>query len=1287
MIRVNYSTPKAGSARAQSKQSEPKDVEPKEFFQARGSSGGWEPPGRVAPPGAEHKVIEAASPPEPGVAAQADAPDSHGDWGGKVAAGVGLALAGFGALAGLASPAQAAEVQMVANVDTTPVHATSIQDVVNRWTANRPLYVIGNPQYQGKPLSAQDMQVFQDAVRKHPNFTIVLVEETRDHLGDERILGPGIGNNQEYLNLRNPATGEHQGAIIMIAFKANTSQGRSIFMRTEPGSLPDKLGVGDDQFFPGGNPGSLGRIFVDGVKNEGLSPGAAIEKVMERVDNTIAQHVAQRVGSAESALTAAESAVDGVKPAVREFQREFGQGGKLGSPDIPGWEAKLRQGREAFAQHDFERATSLAGEVVSSVRTQEQAMAAYRTAPDTARGLQSTLEQVNGDIATLADNSQAQSARNHHGQATSALAAYRQAYEAKDPSFVDHLKSAESHTSQAAGDVKTSRDATELGKKVKLYGTAAVVVAVMATGAVMNHKARKSKGNAKRELDEAVNEISERTQELVALMNKADYHTVAGYTGKTKKLADELVENTANALTLVGGCEKFLAEAETLIDGKGLGGKLQNMFLSGNFDKAVALLTDPEARLQFDTGDSARAVMEENSRASTWRQEILSTGKTRQFEKSLKEVLLAMADSRDTAESIIREIDHKNSEIDQYLNGIETDAQAASQKAADLEEKGKPDGLFTAPSVNSNLLASVLGSADEGGLIAKGRELKVSDPVRAWDDYGTVAKRMTGDADAIVALGNHGRDDLLPTLAKGDEALHPHEVKTDWAHQAKEKLSDQLDLTANTAMRKGVGDDVSGIRKEVDRLGARVNTVVEQDTQRREVSPVQISQAELDVAQARTDIHHLLQEVGAFKQGTPDQVLREPDRDPTDRTTDAHQHLDAIKPRLDVGDIETAGQHLVDIHDLTQDAHRLVSETRLALAEYPDTLFERQQRHVSITDSIPATYQPSFDRIKATYEDKVMGQVAADVGAGDTLADNIKEANEKLDNAHNLTEGARDNHDKAYLLTARDLLNDTDNVLKGAQTNLDSVTKAEALLAEKQQKAEAELGQLEGRVSGTQARSNEHYVRDQAKRLVNETVSHLGGAREAVNRSPKSPYDAESSLSKTEGSRQSAESAIEADHQAYQEAQSAIAGASAAILAAHAAISRAASWSDSDYVSGHGTVSTSVSSSDLSGARSSLATAEALMVTAGIEMGQKEFEDAESHANSAATAAVMATSEAESAISRARSRHSSDVSSARAEVQRREDEERRRRESSSSSGGSSGGWSGGGSSGGSSGGW
>lgn len=976
-----------------------------------------------------------------------------------------------------------------------------------------------------------------------------------------------------------------------------------------------------------------------------------------------AESMLDRLGVGEEAFAQADGTPG---PLLEQFVHAFKEEGK----DIPGALESVMRTMQSTVDAEISRAEAVA----------RQAEVAYREAPGIAAQVRAQLDTVKGQLDGLPNNKSAARARDAYTRASQALERYETQHQAKDPAFSATLNASRNDAATAAQAVTASRDDAAHADLLRKEIAAVVALAVVATGVVANRRASAAGAKAQKELDAAVAEIGARSNELMELLNTADVHEVAAYEGKTKEVADRLRENVVEALTLVGGAQKFLDEANQLVHANGVGA-LRNMFTTGQYNDALALLTDPNRTLSFSLHDASRAVMEKGSKAETWREQILAQGDSRAFQKSLRDVLLAMADSRDAARGNLAEIESKSADINGYLQKVGVAAAKAQSDAAALQQQA-PDGLFTAPSVTTNLMPAVLSSAAEGGLLAKGQTLAARNFVTAWDDCAVPAERMTGDAAAIVTTGSQARQALLPAVTSADAALNANGVKTDWAHTAQESLSNRLDQLANKALRTGVTDDITALGNDVAALKTRVETAVRLDGERREVVPGVITAAESDIEAGRAALSSALKSAGAFKNGTPDQVLREPERDPSTRTSKARGDVEAAKGTLDVGDVDKTDALLTDAREQSADAHRLVAESREAVSAHSATLHEREQRTGAIDVSIPTTYTPALGRIKKTYAGDVLRKVAAEVGAGDTLADSIDRSLAAVTEARQNTASAVTNFDRAWVLASRDDLTAADTSLRQAQGLLEAITHAENVLADRQRGVEQASSALGARYAQTRASAAQSFVRDQARSLMEQADTALRGAQGAVTAHARDPYLAEERIAAAENLRQQVDSAIAADARALEQANRAIASAEGSVVSATAQVGAAAgqswSWSNS-----YGSAHEQVSGLDLAGAYTALAAAGATLARARGEVGAQQYEAAEASAENASAEASQAATAAAFAVSSARSRFDAEVrqlerleaEARRAEEERRAAEARREEEarqasSSSSSGGS-----------------
>lgn len=1343
----------------------------------------------------------------------AQAPASKG----SILSKVGLAAAGALTLAGvmgMASPAMAQSTSVTLQQAQDPVRVNFLQDVVNRFDADQQLYVSGTPTFNGQPISDAEMRGYQEVLAENPNVYLVMVDMNGEKMPvseADYMLSRGVANSEEFLSVRNNELGKRDGVLFMMFFNVEGDPGwREVAMRSE--SLPDDLNVGEKQWAAeDGTPLELLNLFIANAKESGGPAG--LRAVSQRINSTIEQHVRSQVDGPRQMTQQAQTALTELGPQLKQFQEQYGAGGTIGSPDVANWEKWSQQAQEALQANDFATAAELSTRVVEAVGQQQQLMTAYGTAFQAAPGLEAELNALRPGVERF------DQFKDDFVEARDQFEAFETALEAKDPAFAELFESSRDSITSTSSGIKKSEEQAERTRKILIGSAVALGVAGAATALVLNMRARKKRKVAVAALDDAAKRITDRSKELLKLLDQSDYHDMANYEGKTKVVADALLDDVSDGLAMVGGAEMFLEESRNLIENGGLG----NWFFTGKYDQAIGYLTDSEQKLAFSFLDSARKVIEEDSKANTWRDELQKSQGSRVFEKSLEEVLTVMADKTRSAEGRLHDIEEKSSKVVTYLDQVQGQASEVAKGYKELQEAAGESPYFTLEAGTEVLLPRVLGNAQEGGLVAQGRERSARNFVAAWDDYAKPAERLTQEAAQILEVGKEARSGLVPTLEAADAVLNPRGIETGWAHQQAEALSERLDDTANLAMRKGTEQELKALQADLGQLRSHISKVVQVDEQRvaavevidktekmvaqarqeivdslhasgtfegkeagdvlrvekrdpsgwiaearqhlqgadnaldqgktepaqREIATsdeldksvhqlIQVTReatgaiaglskhlagptekavkgadqalnphqvetgwaharydellktldraaevmmakvpdqelqelnqaiagfeqridsvqridverrgaidtvrgSEANVDQARNELFEKLQQAGAFAQGTGDQVLREPERDPSTRTEKANQHLAVIKERLDQGNPERPAGDFKAIGSLTKDADRLVAESRAAFEAYPGTLSERRGRHDSIKATIPMTYQGALKNLQQAYEPEVMQLVAPEVGAGETLSDNIEQAQTLLAQASGETEQAPPQFDQAQLLTARDTLSQSDRTLKSAQAQLDGITQATEVLAQHQKNTEKELSAMDVRFGETRTRSKDRWVRAQAKTRLQEAEGALSTARSAVQQEVKNPYTGRKKLGLAENSRTQVEQTIAADKQQYEAALKAIDDTTQEIGSTQGDIEKAGreKW-HYDSPTGYGTASDNVTTADLRKANGTLAEANKGLGEVKKMVEKQEYEAAQTRAKTVIKTAKDASSQASSAIATARGRY------------------------------------------------
>jgi len=1111
-----------------------------------------------------------------------------------------------------------------------PVFVGNVQNVVDQFSATRQIYVVGNPQYQGQNL---DLKQFEDVLAKHPNAYVVLIAESNNVKNDDYNLSRGIGNHEQFKSVIDQETGQPNGSVFMIYFKVTdqkfieqTGNDRAIYMRSE--QLLDDAGVGENNFVDRETrePRELMQTYVNAVRS-GQSVPQALNQVLDRVDAGVTRHVETSVRGAQASVNQAEQRLGQVNGKVKDFQRQHGSEGTLGQPPVDAWRQQLQSAQQSLKDRDYAKAGQTARQLQGELTQYENQLSQFAQAPQQAQSIRSLIQELEQQVASLPEGAPA---RQSLQEAKQQMAAFQERYDANELDFQPQLQGARQAAERAQNQVESAQSSADAKRNLKLYGSAALGVGMLATALIFNHRARGRKGEAEDELDKALGAMGDRSKELIRVMNDADVQQIAAFTGTTQKLAKELLRDTAEALALMGGGEKILAEATQLIEGDSFGSRLKNMFATGNFDKAVEMLTDPEQQAPYELADAKEVKLEAGSRAEGWRDYLQTMIVSKAGQASFLQMLDQLGHLTQNNDKSTQVLLKESREVGAYLDGVQGQGKKSAEASQALQKQGEGDGLFTAPSITKRLIPAV----DQ--LIEKGHEVKGTDPFRARQEFGSVGERMVGDANEIVGVGRYGRESTLPALARSDAALHPHEIDTKWAHFRKEELSLQLDRSGERAVDAPVQSAVRQLKQDLVSLESQLQSVVKLDEARWNVAQPQIERADQVITTAREGLCTALQAAGVFGDGKPEQVLREPDRDPSAFLYESRQNYGAIKPLLDKGNIEQPPAHLDEVARLTGHVHSLVDQSRQAFEAHPATLGERRQRHQDITHSIPNQFQPSLQRIQEGYtptaQQSVVGEVSHGTSQVKIVGEFLDDTFRLLDRAATISDQADYNYGRAHLLTARDQLQQVNGILVQGQANLNAITGAEKLLGQHQVSAEKELQSLTQRIAETSQRSQAVYVRRQAKELLEQTQQELEKSKAVVFQKPASPYEARQFLANIEQLRTQVENTIRFDQQAYDAANSAIAEAKSLIGSADGDLDKAARTEWNQSIAGYGSVHHAVDPQNLNPARQTVSRSRQELSEAESKIAPQDYEKAKAVAESAQATAQQARTEVQKVV-------------------------------------------------------
>ncbi|MEM9213652.1 MAG: hypothetical protein AAGD25_04830 [Cyanobacteria bacterium P01_F01_bin.150] len=1132
---------------------------------------------------------------------------------------------------------------------TPVVLITGAADAVAKFNASQQLYI------QGSALTPEQINRLLTTLNANPNVFVVIMDYSADAFADDETLSRGIANSAAFESVVNEATGERQGVLLMVYF--DSDQGRMISMRSE--ELPDRLGVGETNFADeNDNPKELLNLFLNATHNEGKDLPGALEVLINRINGTIRQQVTNTIDQAQQTIVQAATALAGFPVTLGQFRSQFQVGGSVGNPNVALWELQLDNARKAIANNNFAEAQKLAQAVTTQISQQEEAMGRYGQAPEIAAQVQQTLDEGAIALTTIPDGPSKQQATQLLNQGQTQLQQFQTQYQTGQIEFWNSLQSAQASSQALVLALDQVRSNIRQVQRQRLVIALVVLSMLVLISIALFIKARNARIDAQKVLRQAKRKIAERTKALFKLMDDAEYHSFKTYTGHTQQHAHTMLGHITDAITLVGGTDVVLAEAERLVTS----GHLTNRFFTGSYKRAIALLTDEKTALPLEKVKSLDAVLnsQETAIADVWRSHLSTKQTTEQTTErnnlqdthhSFQNILDLMTEHREQAVALLEELIKKDSGIADYFNQIEAHAHTTQTQAQTLQSiptpqimsipqtsqalsssaqggaSQDPDSWFKVPTVQSTLIPLVTAS---GGYLAKGRQSMATDPIMAWDHYGDGGDRIAQEARQMIELGTDARNTLLRTLAHADSCLHPHQVSTDWAYSLVRSYSQRLEQLAKDASQNAVEPSITTLDKDVDELDNRLQTVIRQDDDRRTIALQQIQKAEANVASYRQRLWQTLKSLSLFQSGQPDQVLRESDTDPSVPITTAKQHWQSLKNSLERGNVEESQAHLDQIATKTQLAHQWVRDTQAAIQAYPLTLQSHKDRVLTLHRDRQTHYIPILQTMRQQYESIVLDLIAPEVNAGQTIADNGNHAQNLITKATETLKTAVSQMNTAHILAAQTTLNTADRLLTSAYIQLYSIEQASQILAQRQESVGIEYEALRNRCVQTQRDLQASYVRSSTERQWEEVKYQLDRLRDSVRRVPFNPYAASEDLQAGERLRQRLGDAIATDKRTFEKAKSTIRRAESAIQSAENDI-HSASQRHFRYA----TVNTS-------SAQSQLRDAERDLREARRSLQSQHYETSTNEAQSAISDAKRASHEANDAVSRARRAHNAE---------------------------------------------
>ncbi|MCS6958667.1 MAG: hypothetical protein RMK91_01290 [Pseudanabaenaceae cyanobacterium SKYGB_i_bin29] len=724
--------------------------------------------------------------------------------------------------------------------------------------------------------------------------------------------------------------------------------------------------------------------------------------------------------------------------------------------------------------------------------------------------------------------------------------------------------------------------------------------------------------------------LRQKTEELLELMQTADFNVVANYAGETGAIVQKAVNDLNDCLLLLEMGKKILAEAKAIIDRKDILSQIYPFAAT----KAIKLLTDRNTQYRFTPTESPLVA----GAGVGWQEQLANYSRETTMEKSFPDLMEELVQKQRQSHQVLTEVMQKDAEIAGFLTQIEEKGKRLIPIVQPWQRASSPE--FTARQLWQTLIPNVIG---EQGLIAEARQMMQRDPVGVWNRQGKTAERMLQEAERMIAICQQAQSVLIPQTQQTEQMLASNGITTNWLVNILRQLSDRLETFAVNSLNSPCGEGLAQLEQDIVSFREQQQQAIAQDEQRRVILPQQIRDTENIIINSRQEISSIYRQRGISF--TEQQVLVETDRNPSHRVTQAQQELLPLKESLDRGDVQRAATCINKIEGLLKDARDICSDSLTFLNNYTNESNKIKNYKKSVTDKIPLTYRPIADRLQQTYHPDALALVANELECPPTVANILDRVDVELKEVERLTQEANDRYEQGWLLTSRDLIQTGTQKLQGIEVLLEKLPRAEQLLQKKQQEARQAIQQMENDIRYTLDRRHEFYAREQARNLCSRLEIQRRDVNNIITLTPQNPYRVEELILQIRQTQADARRLLDEDQEAWRDAERAIEEAERELSYAESAISQARSASFTYARVNYHRYNVDDESYELREIRSSF--------------NSKAFESARSRAESLAHSLRRITEEAERAIEEAR----------------REDERQRSYYSSSSSdyGGSSGG--------------
>ncbi len=971
------------------------------------------------------------------------------------------------------------------------------------WDAGQHLWVKG--EVGVSPAALDRLERWLDA--EAPNWTVAVLADAagetfraaggRNYSGMDAVehaLGEGLPNQTGFGELRDPRTGEKNGAALAIFLRERK-------FSYSGGEAFDRRGLGEDDWV-----GHLDRPAFRAMSNGGRVVDAVtgtIDEIEGQLTRQIAQEIRRRQdealraermrAQAAEAVARAAAEADSIEAAAQAFRAANGSAvGDLANPRAAAWRARADAAAELLRAGRTAEAAAAATEVAEFRRAYEAMLARHPQAGP-------RFADLNRAIAELDPEGGGWGAAQLE-EARGALAEAQVAHERGESGYEVHLRAAEAAYASAKEEIERAHAAARRRLEAQralavrearreramrglgIGGAGALGAGALGVGFAANRRRRPFKLYAAEALERLQRRFRDSRDRLFALLDRANAVVGSeleldkrGYCGETLELSRDVIAEVDRLFVMSASVERVIGEARGEAVPAGPLGRLHNFFGTARYRRAVALLKD--LPIQFQPGDGVAPLAREDG------DDVRLLGRVEAqegFALTFEELVAQFETLAASAQGKLDTIEQAWAEIDRALDRAQDQIDSAAASASRLADRSEEDGMFPVEALRTKLLPAAQEHLDAA--IAIGN----CDPVGALDDIAE-ADRRSAEAAELLAIIDTTRDERLPRLGDSCAALAGAGRATAWVDRWLRAAGIQIEALAAEAVAERKGQAIGEFEAGFERICGVADEAVELAGRAVEKTKAGIEAGAAAVARARETL-------GAALGLPPGELLREPGLVPDEALDAAEQQRGAALAAIDRGGVWAAREALEEAERLTGEANGLVEVSLRAHAEHDETVGRRRSERAALLRE-----QPEIAALLGAMRDRYAATALREGGGaqGRDIGDLLRGGEDGIDAAEQLVERAAEELGRGAVIESAGLLADAGDVHEDTRLAFDAVRDHDAELRRLESANATRLAQLESVREGLAADCGDHRTRRSTQAEFAGADSELGAVRGA----------------------------------------------------------------------------------------------------------------------------------------------------------------------------------------------